>query len=157
MQGVGVGHRAQSLLIFGEQGNQGGQVGRVAVAVHVGLGEADIAVEQYLPEESQVGDVQLCLWPGSLASEDVLGPVRHSQCEAADRQPGKCFQNEAGSEEHRVVGIRSAGHEPGRRLGLGVKFHPLAPEFQGLPVNSRDNPECHHGVAEELPQHGPIG
>ncbi len=112
---VCVRHAAQRLVVGGEQRDQLRKLGRVAVPVHVGFGEADVAVEQYPAEEAPVLDLDLGEGLGRGRAEHARRAVRKPQGQAADGQTFEGIEDEARGYGHSVSGSRAS------RGGAGLR------------------------------------
>ncbi len=96
VQRVGATHAAQHLLVLGQQRDQPRQIGRIAVAVHVGFGEAHVAVEQDPAKEAPVLDLQLDLRFGVGRTKGASRTVRQSQRQPAESKALERLEHEMG-------------------------------------------------------------
>ena len=103
VQGIGPCHAAQRLLVLGQERYQLRQVGRIAVAVHVGFSEADVAVEQDAAKETPILDVQCDLPLGVDRTESAACAVGQMQGQAADGESVERLYGEVGGKGRQRV------------------------------------------------------
>jgi len=103
VQGIGPCHAAQRLLVLGQERYELRQIGRIAVAVHVGFGEADVAVEQDPAEEAPILDMQRRLPLGIGGTESANRAVGQTQGQAADSKAFERLEDEVGGESSQRV------------------------------------------------------
>ena len=103
LQRVWAHHAAQRLLVLGEQRNQLRKVRRIAVAVHVGFGEANVAIEQDAAEETPILDVQRHLPLSVGRAESPACAIRQMQGQAADSKSVERLYGEVGGQGRQRV------------------------------------------------------
>ena len=133
------------LLVLGEQRDQPRQVGRIAVAFHVGFGEADVAVEQHAPEEAPVPDLEHRLAGVGRLPKRRIVPSGRCTVRRPIVERSSAFRTKWVESVKRI----SAAHQLRRRRRLMVKFRSLAPELQGLPVDSGDDGKGHGRIGHQ--------
>ena len=109
VQDVGVRHAAQRPLVVGQERDQFGQVGRIAVAVHVGFGESDVSIKQDAAEQTPILDVQRRLALGAGRAERAMAAVGQTQRKAADGKVLKRLEDEMGGEGYQRVTYSGGG------------------------------------------------
>ncbi len=106
--------------------DQAGQVGRIAEAFHVGLGEAHVAVEQDAAEEAPVPDVDLGVRRRIGLAEACAPDHREAGRSAGQRSGVPGISGQTGRREGMRSEMKSTGHEPRRRCWLADKISPAS-------------------------------
>jgi hypothetical protein len=140
-------------VVLGQQCDQLRQVGRIAVAIHVGFGEADVAVEQDAAKEAPALDVQRRLSLGVGGAESATGAVGQPQGQATDGKAVERLQGEVGGEGRQRV--TNSGSGAGLRQNL-TRFRHSCKACQWMRAiaatlaNTRWKPSVHENASQVL-------